>query len=100
MKIHAVSATAVYADETHTVAHQLAMCGENLGPYAELSPVHPIGNFTSMTSPRFATVTCTGCRTAVASKHVMTGRNVIPGYVHKDDFPSEADREYDRLDRY
>jgi hypothetical protein len=22
-----------------------------------------------------------------------------PGYVHKDDFPTEADREYDRFDR-
>lgn len=70
MVIHIVSATSVYADETRDPnrTSQLAMCGERLGPYAEASKTHPVGNYLSVTSPVFATVTCDVCRGRVTER--------------------------------
>lgn len=60
--VHVVSATSVYADDSRTTMHQLAMCGENLGPYDDIPEIHPVGNYTTPTSPAAARVTCQACR--------------------------------------
>lgn len=60
--VHVVSATSVYADDTRTTTHQLAMCGENLGPYDDIPKIHPVGNYTTPTAPAANRVTCQACR--------------------------------------
>lgn len=67
--IHVVSATSVYADDTrdpNNTVH-LAMCGERLGAYAEVSRVHPVANYLVPTSPSLQRVTCEPCRARILS---------------------------------
>ena len=56
--VHVVSATAI---DTVSGTHQLAMCGEDMGPFREIAPCHPVGNYLWSESLLWATVTCTGC---------------------------------------
>ena len=58
--VHGVSATAV---QVQTITRQLAMCGDDLGPFREIPACHPVGNYLWSESPLWATVTCTGCLT-------------------------------------
>lgn len=60
-EIHVLSATALRDG-------QLAMCGKNLGPYAEASQVHPVGNYLTPTSPDLEKVTCQYCRTTILGR--------------------------------
>lgn len=57
--VHVVSATAIVVGK---VNRQLAMCGEDLGPFADIPKCHPVGNYLWSESPMWDTVTCGGCR--------------------------------------
>ncbi|MFF4020008.1 hypothetical protein [Streptomyces sp. NPDC001843] len=56
--VHVVSATQIVTPEGQ---HVLAMCGEDLGPYAEASEIHPVGNYLWSGSPQLKRVTCQPC---------------------------------------
>lgn len=59
MEIHVTSATQI---DTPDGQHVLAMCGVDLGAYAEASETHPVGNYLTKTSPHLKRVTCAPCR--------------------------------------
>lgn len=56
--VHVVSATAI---DTPTGTHNLAMCGQDMGPYQDIPRCHPVGNYLWAESPLWAIVTCAGC---------------------------------------
>jgi hypothetical protein len=57
--VHVTSATLV---DTEDGRHVLAMCGTDLGPYAEASTTHPVGNYLRVDSPTWHRITCQPCR--------------------------------------
>jgi len=59
--VHLVSATQIV---TATGQHVLAMCGADMGPYAEAARLHPVGNYTATGSPAWDRITCQGCKSS------------------------------------
>lgn len=57
-EVHVVSATAIVVAGRN---HHLAMCGEDMGPYREIPPCHPVGNYLWSGSPLWKIITCAGC---------------------------------------
>lgn len=64
--VHVTSATAIVGEHGETI--HLAMCGEPLGDFREVTKLHPCANYIGATSPVFATVTCEPCRARILNR--------------------------------